>query len=136
MPRYYAEFGRGYDLTLELPFLEADGKRYQLASAGSLIWCCKTCAAQHFRDPIVVNKDRPENCYDGHGPMTLMCLDDLPKWHELYEALGIKTTTPAERKALRLEDEVARPWNWVFGDKTEADFPEGYVKSSVTAAAA
>lgn len=135
MPRYYKEYGRGYDLDMELAFLEEGGVRYQLGSAGSMLWGCTTCGAEHFREPISVDPDRPENCFNGHGPMELIRLDELiSKWHAVCAANGIKNTTIEERKLARLEDEAKRPWNWIFGHKTEADFPLGYVKEVETKA--
>lgn len=128
MPRFYKEHARGYDLDLELPFLEANGVRYHLGSAGSMIWCCPVCGAEHFRIPISVDIDRPEHCFDGHGPMELLTLNDVDRWDGLYASLGIKTTSVETRRAARIADEGARPWYWQFGNKTEADFPLGYVK--------
>ncbi len=126
MPRYYAEHAKGYDLTEELPFIEIDGERYQLGTAGSLILICPTCGRERFRD----RHDPGERCWNGHGPLVKLNLKDRPKYHAMWLAQGDTLTTVEERKAIRLKEEAERPWNWVFGDKTEADFPAGYVKSS------
>jgi hypothetical protein len=127
MPRYYKEHQRGYDLTEELPFIEIDGEKYQLGSAGSLILICPQCGHERFRE----HHHPGETCWTCKGvPMEKLRLADLPKYRAMWTAQGDTLTTVEQRKAQRLQEEVERPWNWVFGDKTEADFPLGYVKSS------
>jgi hypothetical protein len=129
MPRYYKEYPRGYDLDLELPFIENDGERFQLGSAGSVILVCPTCGHERFRE----HANPRETCWNGHGP-----LKPLPLRGELKDSLhkkwlrrGDTFTTVEERRAKRLKDEeIDGPRNWVFGNKTEADFPSGYVKSA------
>lgn len=127
MPRYYAEHPRGYDLDYELPFIEIGGERCQVGSAGSLILCCPVCGHQAFREHV--NLEHMENCFDGHGRMELVKLSDLEsRWRPLAIANGIKLTTTEQRRADRLQRESERPWDWQFGTKTEADFPDGYAK--------
>ena len=131
MPRFHEKYGRGYDLDRESPFLEVDGVRYHLGSAGSMIWGCIVCGEEHFRSAQHVRIDQPESCFKGHGPMELMRSDEMDtKWTKVLEANGIRPTTVDERRALRLEDEAKRPWDWQFGNQTEADFPLGFAKAS------
>jgi hypothetical protein len=131
MPRFYAEHARGYDLGHELPFVEIDGKRCLLGSAGSLILGCDRCGAEHFREWA----DPNDTCFICRGHvMRPMHLDDLATvWRPLWEATGGSHTTVEERKAQRLKLEAEFPRHWQFGDKTEADFPSGYVKSAKAA---
>lgn len=126
MPRYYAEHARGYDLTEELPFIEIDGERCQLGTAGSLILICPLCGRERFRE----FHDPSETCWrcPGRVKMEKLTFASLPKYRAMWTAQGDALTTVAERKADRLKEEAVKPWHWVFGDKTEADFPDGYVK--------
>lgn len=128
MPRFYKEHARGYDLDLELPFIEIDGERCQLGTAGSLILICQNCGSERFRE----DHHPGETCWTCPGKIAMVkhTFRDRPKFLAMWEANGEKLTTVAERKAERLKEEVERPWNWVFGDKTEADFPLGYVKAA------
>jgi hypothetical protein len=128
MPKYYKEHARGYDLDLEFEFIEIDGVRCQLGTAGSVILVCPTCGAERFRE----RPSHLETCWKGHGEMVPLPLrgELRDKLHAMWCESGDTFTTVEERKARRLEDEAKRPWNWVFGDKTEVDFPEGYVKSA------
>lgn len=123
MPRFYKEYGRGYDLDRELPFCDVpDVGRVQLGTAGSYIMVCKTCGDEHFREQML------SYCFNGHGKMVPLTFELGDELRPMLEEQGITFTTVEQRKAKRLEEEKARPWNWVFGDKTEADFPLGYVK--------
>lgn len=131
MPRYYRDHPRGYDLDRELRFITIHGEPCLVGTADSIVLCCPVCAAQHFRmDPTVyADWTSQETCFDGHGRLEAQKLSELDsKWRPLYERLGITMTTAEERKARRLAEEAERPWNWVFGEKAEADFPDGYVK--------
>jgi hypothetical protein len=130
VPRYYKEHARGYDLDEELPFIMIDGEKCQLGSAGSLILVCSTCGEEHFRDAHAINRD---HCFKGHGPMGPLKFTDLPKYRAMWEAKGDTIISIEQRRAERLADEKARPWDWQFGEKTEADFPRGYVKESSAA---
>lgn len=121
MPRYRPESPLGYDLDLELAFVMIDGKKCQVGSAGSILLMCPTCGAARFRTSY---RPGQETCWDGHGALEPVGLDDLDRWNKINPI----TTTKAERKVRRLEDEAIRPWNWVFGDLTEADFPEGFAE--------
>jgi hypothetical protein len=125
MPRYYKDHAGGYDLDLELPFIEQNGVRYLLGSAGSLIVACPKCGEEHFRD----RRSEHERCFTCCGPMEMVALADLrAKWDPLWEASGIPIIPVNARRAQRLKEEAERPWNWIFGNKTEADYPLGYVK--------
>lgn len=125
MPRYYKDHARGYDLDLELEFTEIDGVRYQVGSAGSLILGCPKCGEEHFRN----YHSEHERCFTCRVPMEKIALRDLKtKWAPLWEASGCRIVPVEERRAQRLKEETECPWNWVFGRKTEADFPRGYVK--------
>lgn len=124
MPRYYKQHPRGYDLDRELPFCEIDGRRVQMGTAGSIIMVCEVCGEQHFREHV----SQYESCFKGHGQMQPLTFDLADKLRPMLQAQGVKFTPVAERKAERLEDEQRRPWSWIFGDKTEADFQNGYVK--------
>ncbi len=130
MPRYYAEHARGYDLTEELPFIEIDGERCLEGSAGSLILGCRVCGAERFRE----RADPNETCWTA-GPcrgqvMQPIKFSEREHYHKLWLANGDTIIPVAERKAERLKLEAERPWGWQFGDKTEADYPLGYVKSA------
>lgn len=128
MPRYYKEHAKGYDLDLELPFIEIKGERCQLGSAGSIILVCVTCGRERFRE----YHHPGETCWDGHGPMQPLPLrgELRGRLDRLWAGRGDTFTTVEQRRADRLKEEAERPWNWVFGDKAEADFPNGYVKSA------
>lgn len=128
MPRFYQEHARGYDLNMEVPFIEVDGQRVKMGSAGSIIMACETCGEEHFREQISPN----ECCFQGHGQMKPLTFALADKLRPVLEAQGVTFTTVEQRRSDRLEREKARPWDWVFGDKTEADFPLGYVKSAAT----
>lgn len=124
MPRYRPESPLGYDLTLELPFIMIDGRKCKVGTAGSIILGCPVCGAQHFRQTIYPH---PGQCFEGHGDMKPMALDDIEEWKKVAPA-GTVFTTVEQRKAERLKEEAERPWNWIFGDLTEADFPEGFAE--------
>lgn len=121
MPRYRPESPLGYDLTLELAYVMIDGRKCQVGSAGSIILMCPTCGSERFRLQYYPGA---ETCWEGHGAMEPIALDDLDRWEKINPMI----TTVEQRKARRLEEETARPWNWVFGDLTEADFPEGFAE--------
>ncbi len=124
MPRYYKDHKRGYDLDLELPFLESNGVKYCLGSSDSFILVCMECGEEHFRERPAI----PGNCFQGCGPMVPLTFDNREQALKIWEQNGGRITTVQERKQIRLDDEERRPWHWQFGDKTEADFPLGYVK--------
>jgi hypothetical protein len=126
MPIFHKGFGRGYDLDLELEFYELDGVRYQLGTAGSFIMACAVCGAEHFRDRIA-----PENCFEGHGALAPLRLDEREKYIAIWQAAGDRITTTEERREKRIAREALAPWNWAFGEKTEADFPLGYAKDDI-----
>lgn len=127
MPLYYKGFPRGYDLDKETPFETCDGKRLQLGSADSFILCCMKCGDERFRDRISPH----ERCFTCHGPMEPRDIDNDEQrkiLHDIWTAKGDKIYSTEELKRHRLEKEATKPWDWIFGDKTETDFPLGYVK--------
>lgn len=127
MPRFYRNHGGGYDLDRELPFREVEGiGRCQLGSADSFILICRQCFAERFRDSVWLELQQP--CYRCGGPVSVLTFELADQLRPDMEARGIKFTTVAYRRRKRLEREATHPHDWVFGEKTEADFPEGYVK--------
>ena len=134
MPRYYKDYPRGYDLDYELPFVEINGVRYQLGSAGSLILGCPKCGEEHFRqcgeEHFRTYHSPNEYCFTCHKqPMEPIALKDLTtKWDPLWIAKGSRIVSAAERRACRFRKEAERPWDWQFGERTEADFPLGFAK--------
>lgn len=132
MPRYYRDHPRGYDLDEELSFIDINGERCQTGSAGSIILCCPVCARESMRLNPTIHGDwkSTENCYCGAMREAVRLSELDTRWRPLCAANGIKLRTLDERRASRLAEENVRPWNWVFGSLTEADFPQGYVKVS------
>ena len=127
MPRYYKNHARGYDLDVELPFCDVEGVgRCQLGSAGSFILICRRCFAERFRDQLVPSLESP--CYSCGGPISALTFALAETLRPQMEAQGIRFTTIEYRRRKRLESEAQRPWDWVFGTQTEADFPHGYCK--------
>lgn len=129
MPLYYKGHTRGYDLDLELTFIMIEGEKCCVGTAGSIIMVCSTCGEQHFRE----NVSQHETCFQGHGRMYPEKFSDRERINALWLAGGKpederKLTTIEERRSERLAREAAKPWDWQFGTKTEADFPQGYVK--------
>ena len=125
MPRYYKNHGRGYDLDRELDFCDVEGiGRVQTGNAGSFILICTTCLEEHFRCEL------RSWCFAGHGPMTPLTFELADQLQPTLEARGVRFTTVEYRRRRRLEREAQRPWDWVFGERTEADYPLGYVKDS------
>lgn len=127
MPRYYKEHARGYDLDLELEFILIDGERCLLGTAGSVIMVCRTCGEEHFRD----SPSEHERCFQGHGQMHPLKLSDLPHFHEVWKSQGDTITAIEDRRTERLAKESSESFRgWIFGDKIETDYPDGYVKSA------
>lgn len=120
MPRYRPEADGGYDLTLELPFTMFGRRKCQVGSAGSLMLMCPKCGRTKFR----IQTSGAEDCFGCDGIAVPVALDDLAELDKVNPII----TTVEQRKAARLEEEALRPWNWVFGDLTEADFPEGFAE--------
>lgn len=125
MPKFYKDKPLGYCLERELPFWDVPNVgRCQLSTAGSLILVCKTCGEEHFRSS-------PQAwCFKGHGAMVPLNFALSDELRPMLEKNGVVFTTLEDRKRERLANEVKRPWNFVFGNKTEADFPLGYAKES------
>ena len=124
MPRYYKDHNRGYDLTEELPFFEVDEVKYILGGAGSFILVCTKCGNERFRERITDGELRT-SCFHCHGDVEPLSFDNLDRYRKLW---GESVVPVSELKAERLKREAENPWGWKFGDKTEADFPLGYVK--------
>lgn len=124
MPRYYKEYGRGYDLNEELAFCEIDGTKYILGSAGSFILVCQKCGNERFREAITEGELRTK-CFHCSSPMEPHTFDNLDRHRKLW---GDTVIPISARKAERLKREAEIPHGWKFGDKTEADFPLGYAK--------
>lgn len=120
MPRFYEDHPRGYDLDLELSFYEAEGVKYCLGSVGSFIMVCEACGSERFRDRLT-----SENCFCGHGLMVPLTFENMTK---IPLPDGSRETTIEERRDMRLKAEAENPWRWIFGEKTEADYPRGFVK--------
>lgn len=124
MPLHLKGGQRGYDLDHEIDYFEIDGVRCCLTSGGHFIIGCLICGEEHIRSQITGH----ETCFSGHGymvPATFENHDEiLRKW---VEQTGGKLTTVEERRADRLADEKARPWDWQLGNTREADWPLGYV---------
>lgn len=110
----------GYDLTIEMPFILIDGRKCEATTPlHFVVLMCPLCGSQAVRSQYWNN----ELCPCG-GEKAPVAFDD----HEKLNAVNPIITTIEQRKAKRLEEEAARPWNWVFGDLTEADFPEGFAE--------
>jgi hypothetical protein len=135
MPKYYREYATGYDLTEELSFIEINGERCQTGSAGSIILCCPACARESMRINPTIRADwvSTENCYCGAMREAVRLSELDTRWRPLCEANGYKLTTVDERRARRISEEKERPWDWVFGSHTEADYPDGFVKEAARA---
>lgn len=126
MPRHHERSALGYDLDRELPFVEVDGVRYLLGTAGSLILACEWCGAEHFRDAGYFSHPEWETCFNCRPRVTMMPLplSILDRWGA---AFGFEPIPVEERRAERLRNEVARPWNHAFGPNArESDYPLGY----------
>lgn len=119
MPRFSKETMSGYDLDEELFFKEVDGRRYMLNSIGQILLACNTCGCEssgHFE------------CLDGHGPLEKVALEDLEHWRQLWTLNGLEVVSAKERRVIRLEIEQSSPGRPHFYNRTEADFPLGYVE--------
>ena len=53
---------------------------------------------------------------------------ELEHYRTLWLAQGDTLIAKEARREARPEREVTHPGGWIFGDKTEADFPLGYVR--------
>lgn len=120
MPRYRPESPLGYDLTIEMPFILIEGRKCEVTPLQHfIVLMCPSCGSQAVRAQYWHN----EACSCG-GEKAPVAFDD----HDKLNAVNPIITTVEQRKAKRLEEEMARPWNWVFGDLTEADFPDGFAE--------
>ena len=131
MPRFAEDIGHGYDLDLELPYVDKDGVRYLLGSAGSLILSCPDCGHERFREHF--NGD--ERCWTCKTPLEPRTTENRDRLDTAWLKASHGHLIPAqERRAKRLVTEKERPWVLAFGTMTEADFPLGYVTDEQRAA--
>jgi hypothetical protein len=120
MPRFRPESPFGYDLNIEMAFVLIDGRKCEATTLlHFVILMCPQCGSQAIRDGYWRN----EACSCG-GEKAPVAFDDHDKLNKVNPIIS----TVEQRKAKRLEEEAARPWNWVFGDLTEADFPDGFAE--------
>lgn len=123
MPRYSKDDEYGYDLDRELAFCELAGVRV-LAEGRQIILICRQCLRELSMHPA----HPPAVAFHCHErPMRPFTFDLFDQLQPTMRAVGLKPTTVEYRRGKRLEREAADREGRVFGQKTEADYPHGYV---------
>lgn len=115
MPRFDRDDDRGYDLDEELFFVRINEVHYLLNSAAKPLRACPDCG--------------DENCEDeAHSGLQLVPMGELATWRALWVRTGSELVAVDTRRNNRLEREKREPGTPHFFDRTEADFPLGYVE--------
>jgi hypothetical protein len=140
MPRYSNSTLYGYDLNTELEVCYANfdigAPAYILGSQGSFILVCPNCGNERYRTTFPFGEKNKlddhvsayEHCFTCQIPMIVYSTLNRERIHSIWKDL--KTIEALKQE--RLQRESCSAGQMIcFGNKTEADFPKGYVEKGI-----